>query len=78
MRALVSSLLANAETRIVYGQEPDQLGATAAALGLTGTEQSLIPTLGTSKGLCGSSTGPSSYSTRCDPPRSNSSTRPDE
>lgn len=51
MRALASSLLANAETRIVYRQEPDQLGATSAALGLTGTEQSLIPTLGTGQGL---------------------------
>ena len=43
MRALASSLLANAETRMVYRQESDQLGATSAALGLTGTEQSLIP-----------------------------------
>ncbi|GAB7003936.1 ATP-binding protein [Nocardioides sp. AN3] len=51
MRALASSLLANAETRIVYRQESDQLGATAAALGLTRTEQSLIPTLGTGQGL---------------------------
>ena len=31
MRALASSLLANAEVRIVYRQEPDQLGTTAAA-----------------------------------------------
>ena len=51
MRALAASLLANAETRIVYRQESDQLGATAAALGLTGTEQSLIPTFGTGQGL---------------------------
>ena len=51
MRALASSLLANAETRVVYRQESDQLGATSAALGLTGTEQSLIPTLGTGQGL---------------------------
>ncbi|MEP9382893.1 ATP-binding protein [Nocardioides sp. KR10-350] len=51
MRALASSLLANAETRIVYRQESDQLGSTSAALGLTGTEQSLIPTLGTGQGL---------------------------
>ncbi|MGZ6583146.1 MAG: ATP-binding protein [Solirubrobacteraceae bacterium] len=50
-RALASSLLANAETRIVYRQESDQLGATAAALGLTRTEQDLIPTLGTGQGL---------------------------
>jgi len=50
-RALASSLLANAETRIVYRQESDQLGTTSAALGLTGTEQSLIPTLGTGQGL---------------------------
>jgi hypothetical protein len=51
MRALASSLLANAETRVVYRQESDQLGPTAAALGLTGTEQALIPTLGTGQGL---------------------------
>ncbi|WP_443690006.1 VirB4 family type IV secretion system protein [Nocardioides carbamazepini] len=51
LRALASSLLANAETRIVYRQESDQLGATAHALGLTGTEQSLLPTLGTGQGL---------------------------
>lgn len=51
MRALANSLLANAETRIVYRQEADQLGATAAALGLTGTEQQLLPTLGTGQGL---------------------------
>jgi hypothetical protein len=51
MRALASSLLANAETRIVYRQEADQLGATATALGLTGTERALLPTLGTGQGL---------------------------
>lgn len=51
MRALASSLLANAETRIVYRQEPDQLGGTATALGLTGTEQKIIPTLSTGQGL---------------------------
>ena len=51
MRALAASLLANAETRVVYRQESDQLGSTAAALGLTKTEQSLLPTLGTGQGL---------------------------
>ena len=51
MRALASSLLANAETRVVYRQEADQLGPTAAALGLTGTERDLIPSLGTGQGL---------------------------
>ncbi|MFE5671700.1 ATP-binding protein [Agromyces sp. NPDC056523] len=51
MRALASSLLANAETRIVYRQEPDQLGSTAIALGLSGTEQQLLPALGTGQGL---------------------------
>jgi type IV secretory pathway VirB4 component len=51
MRALANSLLANAETRIIYRQESDQLGATARALGLTGTEQSLLPGLGVGQGL---------------------------
>jgi hypothetical protein len=51
MRALASSLLANAETRIIYRQSSDQLGATAEALGLTGTEKSLLPGLGTGQGL---------------------------
>ncbi len=51
MRALASSLLANAETRIIYRQESDQLGPTAQALGLTGTEQALLPTLGVGQGL---------------------------
>lgn len=50
-RALANSLLANAETRIVYRQPSDQLGATATALGLTGTEQRLLPGLGTGQGL---------------------------
>ncbi len=51
MRALASSLLANAETRVIYRQEADQLGTTALALGLTGTEQKLLPGLGTGQGL---------------------------
>lgn len=51
MRALAFSLLANAETRIVYRQEAAQLGATSPALGLAGTDESLIPTLGTGQGL---------------------------
>ncbi len=51
MRALASSPLANAETRIVYRQEADQLGSTATALGLTGTEQKPLPGLGTGQGL---------------------------
>jgi type IV secretory pathway VirB4 component len=42
-RALATSLLANAETRIVYRQETDQLGRSAGALGLTGTERALLP-----------------------------------
>ncbi len=49
--ALAASLLANAETRIIYRQESDQLGPTADQLGLTGTERRLLPTLGTGQGL---------------------------
>ncbi|QEA29503.1 ATP-binding protein [Microbacterium sp. CBA3102] len=51
MRSLANSLLANAETRIIYRQESDQLGVTAHALGLTGTEQKLLPGLGVGQGL---------------------------
>lgn len=51
MRSLANGLLANAETRIIYRQESDQLGATARALGLTGTEQKLLPGLGVGQGL---------------------------
>lgn len=51
MRSLANSLLANAETRIIYRQESDQLGVTANALGLTGTEQKLLPGLGVGQGL---------------------------
>jgi hypothetical protein len=51
MRALASSLLANAETRIIYRQEADQLGITAKTLGLTGTERDLLPGLGLGQGL---------------------------
>jgi hypothetical protein len=51
MRALASSLLANAETRIVYRQESDQTTQAAEALGLTGAEKKLLPTLGAGQGL---------------------------
>jgi type IV secretory pathway VirB4 component len=51
MRSLANSLLANAESRIIYRQESDQIGTTAKTLGLTGTEQKLLPTLGTGQGL---------------------------
>lgn len=51
MRSLASSLLANAETRVIYRQESDQLGITAQLLGLTGTERKLLPGLGTGQGL---------------------------
>ena len=46
-----ASLLANAECRVVYRQETDQIGAAAQALGLTGTEQSLLPGLGIGQAL---------------------------
>jgi hypothetical protein len=50
-RALATSLLSLAETRVIYRQETDQLGNTAALLGLTRTERSLLPTLTTGQGL---------------------------
>lgn len=51
MHALAASLLANAETRIIYRQESDQLGTTAATLNLSSTEQRMLPQLGTGQGL---------------------------
>ncbi|GAB4085039.1 ATP-binding protein [Myceligenerans cantabricum] len=50
-RALATSLLANAETRIIYRQETDQLGPTATALGLTTAETARLPYLGLGQGL---------------------------
>jgi len=50
-RALAQGLLADCSTRITYRQENDQLTGSAAALGLTGTETSLLPTLGLGQGL---------------------------
>ncbi|HWK20942.1 MAG TPA: hypothetical protein VNR37_09285 [Microbacteriaceae bacterium] len=51
LHALGTSLLANAETRVIFRQETDQLGPTAKALGLTSTEQSMLPTLGLGQAL---------------------------
>jgi hypothetical protein len=51
LHSLASSLLANAETRIIYRQEADQLGSTAKTLGLTSTERDLLPSLGLGQGL---------------------------
>ncbi|MEV7961771.1 ATP-binding protein [Oerskovia paurometabola] len=51
LRALASSLLANAETRIIYRQETDQLRHAATALGLSRTEQDILPTLADGEGL---------------------------
>ena len=50
-RAIATSLLANAETRIIYRQENDQLGPTAKALGLTAAETARLPYLGLGEGL---------------------------
>ncbi|NMR19197.1 ATP-binding protein [Cellulomonas fimi] len=50
-RAIAAGLLADCSTRVIYRQETDQLAATAAALGLTGTERDLLPALGRGTGL---------------------------
>jgi hypothetical protein len=49
--ALARGLLADCSTRIIYGQETDQVDATAAALGLTDVEASLLPGLPVGRGL---------------------------
>src|SRR3546814_16040235 len=51
MRAFAAWLRASAETRGVDRTESVQACSTASALGLTGTGQSLLPTLGTGQGL---------------------------
>jgi hypothetical protein len=50
-RALATGLLADCSTRIVYRQETDQLGPTAALLGLTSTERAILTDLGVGEGL---------------------------
>ncbi len=50
-RAIAASLLANAETRIIYRQEADQLPAATGLLGLGSNERDVIPALGIGQGL---------------------------
>jgi DNA helicase HerA-like ATPase len=50
-RAIADGLLADCSTRVIYRQESDQLGSTAASLGLTGTERDLLPALPRGTGL---------------------------
>ena len=49
--AIARGLLADAATRIVYQQEPDQIDATASLLGLTDVEAATVPTLLKGRGL---------------------------
>jgi hypothetical protein len=49
--ALARGLLADCSTRIIYGQETDQVPATASALGLTDVEAGLLPGLPVGRGL---------------------------
>ncbi len=51
VRALAEGLLADCSTRIIYRQESDQLATAGAALGLTKTEQELLPALPRGTGL---------------------------
>ncbi|MFB7672709.1 ATP-binding protein [Kitasatospora purpeofusca] len=50
-RALAEGLLTDCATRIIYRQEPDQLGVTASLLGLTGVETDAIANCGRGRGL---------------------------
>jgi hypothetical protein len=50
-RALAAGLLADCSTRIIYRQEADQLGPTAALLGLTSTERAVLSDLSVGEGL---------------------------
>lgn len=49
--ALARGLLADCSTRIVYAQESDQVVSTAAALGMSDVESSLLPGLPVGRGL---------------------------
>ena len=51
VRSIAEGLLADCSTRVIYRQESDQLSAIAAALGLTGTERDLLPSLPRGTGL---------------------------
>jgi type IV secretory pathway VirB4 component len=50
-RVLAEGLLADCSTRIIYRQEPDQLGAAASLLGLTGVETQAVAALTKGRGL---------------------------
>ena len=50
-RALAEGLLADCSTRIIYRQEPDQLAAAAALLGLTDVEAQAVAALTRGRGL---------------------------
>jgi hypothetical protein len=50
-RVLAEGLLADCSTRIIYRQEPDQLGAAATLLGLTGVETQAVSALTKGRGL---------------------------
>jgi hypothetical protein len=48
---LAQGLLADTETRVIYGQPPDEIGRAVELLGLSETEANLLPTLEPSAGL---------------------------
>ncbi|WP_059006613.1 ATP-binding protein [Streptomyces specialis] len=50
-RVLAEGLLADCSTRIIYRQEPDQLGAAASLLGLSGVETRAVSALTKGRGL---------------------------
>ncbi|MEE1786901.1 ATP-binding protein [Streptomyces sp. SP17BM10] len=50
-RVLAEGLLADCSTRIIYRQEPDQIAASMALLGLTGVEAQAIAALPRGRGL---------------------------
>ncbi|MGH9300575.1 MAG: VirB4 family type IV secretion system protein [Acidimicrobiales bacterium] len=48
---LAQGLLADSETRVIYGQPPGEVGEARRLLGLTDTESALLPALGRGVGL---------------------------
>ena len=74
-KKLNEGLLADTETRVVYGQPASEVDQARELLGLSDTEAKLLPHLPRARPCGRSEPAPSSSNTDCPPARSPSSTR---